>query len=253
MAYGSLNFSARGRMGRGGLPLLTVRSRLAHLCGQRQLPPPHEDVWGAAAFLMIAVRGCLVLLLTSGSLTFPARGRVGRGSPLLLAARGRLVHLRGQRQPPSPREDARGAAALPFLAVRGRLVPSDQRRAPSLRLSPYESAWDAAALLLWPSVAAWPTCVAGGETSPTRDDVRGGAAVHLLTVRDHPPRARARGARQSIFFGRPRSLGLCRRLAHQAVALLLSADHNLLRCAVAPLLLVGSFSFSSDNESGFVD
>ena len=44
-----------------------------------------------------------------------------------------------------------------------------------LCLSPHESAWDAAALLLWPSVAAWPTCVAGGETTPTRDDVRGGS------------------------------------------------------------------------------
>ena len=86
---------------------------------------------------------------------------MGRVSPLLLTARGRLVHLHGQRHSPSPREDARGTVALLFLAVRGYLVylTSGKLR---LYLSLHESTWDAAALLLWSSVAAWPTCVAGG-------------------------------------------------------------------------------------------
>ena len=77
---------------------------------------------GAAAFILLAVRSRLVLLLTGGSLTSPVQGRVERGGLLLLAVRGYLVHLHGQWQPPSLREYVRGAAALPFLAVLGRLA-----------------------------------------------------------------------------------------------------------------------------------
>jgi len=125
---------------------------------------------GRGGPLLLAVRGCLVLLLTGGSLISPARVRVGRGGLLLLPVRGPLVHFLDQRQPSSD-------SVSPRTRVRGTRRP----------------------LFSGCLLAAWPTCVAGGETTPTRDDVKGGAAVYLLTVRDHPPRARARGARQTIF------------------------------------------------------
>ena len=57
------------------------------------------------------------------------------------------------------------------------------------------SSWSAATLSF---PAAWPTCMDGGKTAPTRDDLRGGNAVYLLTVDNLPPPARARWARQSI-------------------------------------------------------
>merc|ERR1712086_1159718 len=122
--------------------------------------PPARGRVGRGGTLLLAVRGCLVLLLTGGSLISPARVRVGRGGLLLLPVRGRLVHLRGQRQPSSD-------SVSPRTRVRG-----TRRHFFSGR-----------------PLAAWPTCVAGGETPPTHDDVNGGAAVYLLTVRDHPPRA----------------------------------------------------------------
>lgn len=124
---------------------------------------------GRGGLLLLAVRGCLVLLLTGGSLISPAQVRVGRGGLLLLPVCGRLVHLSGQRQPSS-------VSVSPRTRVRG-----TRRHFFSGR-----------------PLAAWPICVAGGETTPTRDDVMGDAAVYLLTVRNLPPRARARGARQSI-------------------------------------------------------
>ena len=78
---------------------------------------------------------------------------MGRGGLLLLAIRGHLVYLRDQRQSLSQSKNAWGAAALIFLAVRGCLVYMTSGKL-HLCLSPHDSVWDAAVLLLWPSMAA---------------------------------------------------------------------------------------------------